>query len=279
MREILDAEVVHCLERGRTTLEEVKTNIMARQGQAETRDGIIARLNLLLQDPSFKEIICGQGFEINKLIENQESFILDCSGMGFAKQVFIGTLLTNLVKAYFIYSKPQKYKPLVLTIDEAHNFVSQEFSLILKQARKYRISTILATTDFSMMPKPLIHTVLSNAGTIVVLRAGYVEASMIAHEFQTITAGDIQGLEKYHAYAKTPDGEYLVKLPRPLYVKEIPITEVKTVKRDFTIRWFDLPHSYRFQLDYDPDGAVVGDDYKHKSETPPLSTERGYAQC
>ena len=57
----------------------------------------------------------------------------------------------------------------ILTVDEAHNFVSQDFSLVLKEGRKYKIATILATTDFSMMPKTLIHAVLSNAGTLVCL--------------------------------------------------------------------------------------------------------------
>jgi hypothetical protein len=85
---------------------------------------------------------------------------------------------------------------------------------------------------------------------------------MISNEFQTIRAGDIQGLEKYHAYVKTPDGEYLVKLPRPVYAKEIPIKQVKVEKRDFGIKWFDLP-SYSYHLDYDQDGRVAGDDYEH----------------
>jgi hypothetical protein len=271
MLEILNSEIVRCLELGRTTLDEVKANIAARQGQAETRDGIIARLNLLLQDDDFKHIVCGQSsFEINRLIERQESFILDCSEMGFVKKVFVGTLLTNLIKAYFIYSRPREYKPLVVTIDECHNFVSQDFSLVLKEGRKYRIATILATTDFSSISKPLIHTILSNAGTLVCLRAGFIEASMISNEFQTIRAGDIQGLEKYHAYAKTPDGEWLVKLPRPLFVKYVPIKPVEVRKRTFGLKWFDLP-SYSFQLDYDPDGRVAGDDCEQESKTPPHS--------
>ncbi len=274
MREILDAEVVRCMELGRATLEEIKANIEAQRGSAETRDGIIARLNLLLQDPDFKQIICGKGFEINKLIDRQETFILDCSGMGYAKQVFIGTLITNLVKAYFLYSKPKEYKPLILMIDEAHNFVSQEFTIITKQARKYQIATILSTTDFSMMPKPLVHSILSNSGTLVCLRAGHIEASMIAHEFSSIAASDIQGLEKYHAAVKTPDTEAIVKLPRPLFIRPMEVKPTKIERRTFDLKWFDLP-SYSFQFDYDQNGRVVGNGFQQEPETPPNSTEGG----
>lgn len=258
MREILDEEVVRCIGLGRTTLEELKANLEAQKGNAETRDGITARLSLLLKDPDFKEIICGKSsFEINKLIENQESFILDCSGMGYDKKVFIGTLVTNLVKSYFIYARPREYKPLILVVDECHNFLNQDFSLVLKEGRKYKISVVMATTDFSSIPSSLIHTILSNVGTLVCLQAGYVEASMISHEFQNITAGDIQGLEKYHAAVKTPDTEAIVKLPRPIFIKPMEVRPFEVQQRTFDLEWFDLP-SYCFQLDYEPDGTVAG---------------------
>ncbi len=259
MREILDAEVVRCLERGQTTLEEVKANIEAQRGGAETRDGIVARLNLILSDPEFKHLICGDGFEINKLIDRQETLILDCSAMSTSKRIFIGTLATNLVKSYFLYSRPKIYKPLIFTIDEAHNFVSPDFSLVLKEGRKYQIATILATTDFSMMPKPLIHTILSNAGTLICLRAGHVEAQMISNEFTTITAEDIKGLEKYHAAVKTPDGEYIVKLPRPLYVKQVPIKTMKHEPKTFGLKWFDIDPAYSFHLPTIGDAPPVVD--------------------
>jgi hypothetical protein len=208
------------------------------------------------------------------LIQKQETLIVDCSAMGYAKQIFMGTLITNLVKAYFLYSKPKEYKPLVLMIDEAHNFVSNEFTIITKQARKYKIATILSTTDFSMMPKPLVHSILSNAGTLICLRAGNIEAQLISNEFNTIKAADIKSLEKYHAVYKTQDGEGIVKLPRPVYTKEIPIKSMKQEKRTFDLKWFDLP-SYCFQLDYEPAGAVAGDGHNHAQETPPASNEGG----
>ncbi len=257
MREILDSEVVRCLESGRTTLEEVKANIQAQKGNSETRDGILARLSLILS-PDFKPLICGKGFEINKLIDRQETLILDCSGMGYAKQVFIGTLVTSLVKAYFLYSKPKEYKPLVLMVDEAHNFVSSEWTIITKQARKYQIATILATTDFSMMPKPLVHSILSNSGTLICLRAGHVEAQMISNEITTIKKEDIQTLEKYHAVYKTPDGEGIVKLPRPPIFKELEIKPMKQ-EQNFGLHWFDIDPSYSFQFDCDQNGRVAGD--------------------
>lgn len=249
MRELLDDAIIYCLNHNQHTLEEVKVYLEAQRGNGETRDGLVARLNYVLEDPEFKQLICGQSsFEINRLIENQESLILDCSAMGFNKKVFIGTLLTNLVKAYFIYAKPKRYKPVILTVDECHNHVSPDFSLILKEGRKYQVSTILATTDFSSMPSSLIHTIRSNVGTIICLRAGYVEASMISNEFVSISCQDILGLEKYHAFVKTPDGECLVKLPRPPFVRNIPVKPMEKKKETVDLKWFDIDPTYSFHL-------------------------------
>lgn len=248
MRELLDDAIIYCLSHNQYTLDEVKAYLEAQRGNGETRDGIIARLNFLLQDPDFKQLICGQSsFEINRLIENQESLILDCSGMGFNKKVFIGALLTNLVKSYFIYAKPKEYQPLIMTVDECHNFVSPDFSLILKEGRKYKISTILATTDFSSMPSSLIHAIRSNVGTIICLRAGYIEASMISNEFVNGSSQDILGLEKYHALVKTPDGECIVKLPRPPFIRNIPVKPMEK-KKPVDHKWFDLDPTYSFHL-------------------------------
>jgi len=249
MRELLDDAIIYCLSHNQYTLDEVKAYLEAQRGNGETRDGLVARLNYVLEDPEFKQLICGQSsFEINRLIENQESLILDCSAMGFNKKVFIGTLLTNLVKAYFIYAKPKRYKPVILTVDECHNHVSPDFSLILKEGRKYQVSTILATTDFSSMPSSLIHTIRSNVGTIICLRAGYVEASMISNEFVSISCQDILGLEKYHAFVKTPDGECLVKLPRPPFVRNIPVKPMEKKKETVDLKWFDIDPTYSFHL-------------------------------
>jgi len=97
---------------------------------------------------------------------------------------------------------------------------------------------------------------------------------MIAHEFQSIAASDIQGLEKYHAAVKTPDTEAIVKLPRPIFVKPMEVKPTKIERRTFDLQWFDLP-SYSFQFDYDQNGRVVGNGFQQEPETPPNSTEGG----
>ncbi len=268
---ILREAIVWCLERGRTSLDLVKAYIENLKGNNETRDGILSRLNLILGDKDYAKIICGNRYlDVGKL---KRSFILDCSKMGEYKMIFLGTLVTNTVKAFFNYGGVAS-KGITLLVDECHNFIDKNFLRVIKEARKYGISTLLSTTDFSGLDSNLIHALLSNAGNIICLRAGYVEAAMIAREFREITSSDIQGLEKYYAVFRTPEEEGIIELPHPIYVKplEPPIMEVK--QSTLKLKWFPLK-SYPSDTTMTVPPGVVSDDQRQGSETVLPSTEGG----
>ncbi len=261
---ILREAIVWCIERRRTSLDLVKAYIENMKGSNETRDGILSRLNLILGDKDYAKIICGNRYlDIGKL---KRSFILDCSKMGEYKMIFLGSLLTNTVKAFFNYGGVVS-NGISLAIDECHNFIDKNFLRVIKESRKYGISTLLSTTDFSGLDSNLIHALLSNAGNIICLRAGYVEATMLSREFRNITAYDIQSLEKYHAAYRTPEEEGIIELPHPIYVKplEPPVMEMK--KRPLDLKWFILK-SYPSDTTMNVPPGVVSDDQRQGSETP-----------
>ncbi len=58
MREILDQAVRYCLKNNRRTLINVKDYIINLSGNNETRDGILARLNFILNDERMVKILC-----------------------------------------------------------------------------------------------------------------------------------------------------------------------------------------------------------------------------
>lgn len=58
MREILDEAVKYCLKRNRRSLINVRDYIANLKGHSETRDGILARLNFILNDERMARIIC-----------------------------------------------------------------------------------------------------------------------------------------------------------------------------------------------------------------------------
>jgi len=212
-----------------------------QKGDAETRDGIISRLDLLLKDEKLKRIICGPDtVNWKEFIRKGETLILDCFGMGRDKMLFIGCTVTHAIKSYFRYTRVKEYQPLIMYIDEAHNFINQNHLDILKEGRKYKLSAILATQDFATIDPTLVRVMLSNVGTLIVFRCGYREASLLANEFQTLSTSDLQFPDKFTCAYRTPEEEGVAKSQRPLYVKEVPIKTNETKQRKFKLEWFPL---------------------------------------
>lgn len=236
MRGILDQSVKHCLEKNRKSLVNVLDKIVNMKGNDTTRDGIIARLNFLLNDDRMKEIICGNDtVQWGEFIQKGKSFILDCFGMSKEKMVFSGSLVSQAIKNYFRYERPSKYKPLAMFIDEAHNFVNSNFTDILKEGRKYKLSCVLSTQDFAFIPKEMARVMVS-AGTIVAFRLAHNESRIIANELDFLHQ-TIQFTEKYYVSYLTPEGRGMAKAPRPPYFKKL---EPKVAPKKETSFWFPL---------------------------------------
>ena len=237
MRGILDKSIKWCLERNRKSLLHVRDYVANMKGDNETRDGIIQRLNLLLSDERLIPILCGNNaVEWGEFIQRGESLIVDCHGMGSDKMVFVGSLVSHGIKSYLRYERPKEYKPLVLVVDECHNFVNANFLDILKEGRKFKLSTVLSTQDFAVIDEKMARVML-NVGTLVAFRSGHREASLIARE-ACIPAEEVQFLEKYHVVYKTPKDTGIAKTPRPPMFKDVKPTVAEPVIK--SSGWFEL---------------------------------------
>lgn len=251
MRGILDQAVRYCLNHNRKSLLNVLDYVKNLQGDKETRDGIIARLQFLLSDERMFNLLCGNdSIEWGELIEKKQTFILDCFGMGSEKMVFIGSLITNGIKSYFRYANPKEYPPLSLYIDECHNFLSENMFDILKEGRKYRLSCVLATQDFATINERLTRVML-NVGNIVSYRLGHREANYVAKELG-IPTESLQFIEKYYVAYLTPKGKGIAKAPRPIWVisKEPPV-KVEPQRKPMKPSWFALEPLESYQTAFD----------------------------
>ncbi|NCN53095.1 TraM recognition domain-containing protein, partial [Candidatus Wolfebacteria bacterium] len=94
-----------------------------------------------------------------------------------------------------------------LYIDEFQNFATASFANILSEARKYRLSLILAhqyirqlVSDSNTIVKDAI---FGNVGTMVTFRVGAEDAEHLEKEFQPdFMANDLVSIPKYNFYTK-----------------------------------------------------------------------------
>lgn len=240
MRVILDDTVKYCLKNNRKSLINVRDYIANLRGDGETRDGILARLNFILNDDRMNKILCGgNSIDWGELIQKRETFILDCFNMSKEQMIFTGNIVSQGIKNYFRHSRPKEYLPLSLYIDECHNFVNANMFDILKEGRKYKISCCLATQDFALID-PALARVMLNVGNIVSFKLGYREASLISKELG-MAPGDLQNLEKYHCAYLTAKGSGIAKAPHPpLFKERKPPEMVEPQRNSKKPSWFTL---------------------------------------
>ncbi len=100
-----------------------------------------------------------------------------------------------------------------LYVDEFQNFITDAFSSILSEARKYRLNLIVAHQYLGQLEqqagaqgaasKDLRDAVFGNAGTMVCFRIGAEDSEIMAKEFKpTFNEFDLVNVDRYNAYLK-----------------------------------------------------------------------------
>jgi hypothetical protein len=88
-------------------------------------------------------------------------------------------------------------------IDEFQNFSTDSFAEILSEARKYRLSLILAHQYIEQLSEVVRGAVFGNVGTTIVFRIGAADAEFMEREFTPVlTIEDLVNLPKWKIYLK-----------------------------------------------------------------------------
>lgn len=104
-------------------------------------------------------------------------------------------------------------KDFYLYVDEFQNFITDSFSTILSEARKYRLNLIIAHQYLGQLEQgagaagaasnSLRDAVFGNAGTEVAFRIGVEDSEIMAKEFAPVfSAYDLVNVDRYNAYVK-----------------------------------------------------------------------------
>lgn len=94
-----------------------------------------------------------------------------------------------------------------LYIDEFQNYVSESISIILSEARKYKLNLTMAHQYINQLTKnnntSVRDAVFGNVGTMVAFRVGVEDAELITQQFAPVVDQyDVMNIEKYHAYIR-----------------------------------------------------------------------------
>ncbi len=178
--------------------------------EVEATAAIQNKVGQFIANPLIRNII-GQPestIDMRDIMDSKKIFIVNLSKgrIGENNSTLLGALV--ITKLYLTamtrveIPEPQR-KDFFLYVDEFQNFATESFANILSEARKYRLSLVLAHQYITQMDEKVREAVFGNVGTMVVFRVGAEDGEYLEKEFSPIfTVQDFVNLPKYNIYLK-----------------------------------------------------------------------------
>ncbi len=193
----------------------------ASTGEREKQEMIpyfSAKFGPFITNTTIRNII-GQtksAFNIREIMDNQKILLVNLSKgkIGDVNAQLLGLIFVNKVNMAAMGRQDmskEKRKDFYLYVDEFQNFATDTFATILSEARKYRLSLVMAHQYIAQLTKtPSGHddtrvrdAVFGNVGTMMSFKVGAEDAEYLAKEYAPeLSEQDIIAVANYKAYIK-----------------------------------------------------------------------------
>lgn len=179
--------------------------------KSEVLDYIVSKFGRFVTNKTMRNII-GQtqsAFNFRQAMDEKKIILCNLSKgiLGEEDAKFLGLILVPkvLTAAMSRQDVAMEQRPdFFLYVDEFQNYATEDFAVILAEARKYRLNLIVANQYIGQIDEEVKNAVFGNVGTIVSFRIGVPDANFLQHEFApTFNETDLANIEKYHVYIKT----------------------------------------------------------------------------
>lgn len=178
--------------------------------EIEATAAIQNKIGQFISTPVIRNII-GQEkstIDIRKIMDQKKILIMNLSKgrIGEDASRLLGALLITKLQlaAMSRVNVPEKERnDFILYIDEFQNFSTDSFASILSEARKYRLSLVLAHQYIMQMEEKVRDAVFGNVGTMVAFRIGADDGEFLEREFSPeFYTQDLVNLGKQNIYVR-----------------------------------------------------------------------------
>lgn len=180
------------------------------QYRAEAIAPIQNKIGQFLSMPILRAIV-GQSrssLDLRRVMDDGQILIVNLSKgrIGEDGSTLLGSLIVSGIQlaAMSRADIPEKdRRDFALYVDEFQNFATDSFATILSEARKYRLSLILANQYLAQMEESTADAVFGNVGSLLVFQVGATDAEALAEQLGgDVTPQDLMALPRYRAYAR-----------------------------------------------------------------------------
>lgn len=171
---------------------------------------ITSKLNPFIANDIARPII-GQTktpFRLRDIMDQRKILIVNLAKgvLGETNSYLLGMIVVGkiLMAALSRADMPEeKRRDFYLYIDEFHNVTTRTVASILAEARKYRLSMIIAHQFIAQLKDEVRDAIFGNVGTMAAFRVGPIDADLLEKQFAPVfTKQDLVNLDNYCAYIK-----------------------------------------------------------------------------
>ena len=179
--------------------------------KSEVLDYIVSKFGRFVTNKMIRNII-GQSqssFNFRHVMDEGKILLINLSKgkIGEENANFLGLVLVPKILVAAMSRQDvdmDKRRDFFLYVDEFQNFATPDFAQILSEARKYRLSLIVANQFIGQMEEEIKNAIFGNVGTIASFRVGVNDANYLQREFQPIfTENDLINVDRFNCYMRT----------------------------------------------------------------------------
>ena len=168
---------------------------------------ITSKFDVFLTNDIMRPIVSQEksAFDFREILDGKKIFLANLSKgrLGDRNASLLGLILVSkFLQAAFSRAdtRNKDLPPFYLYIDEFQNFSTPSIGTILSEARKYKLSLIVAHQFIAQIDEKIRDAVIGNVGTKLAFRIGAQDAEFLEKQFTPIfTAQDLENQENQHA--------------------------------------------------------------------------------
>ena len=164
------------------------------------------------------------GFDIREIMDNKKILLVNLSKgkLGDLNSQLLGMIFVMKFQAAAMgrANIPEAERvDFTLYVDEFQNFATDSFATILSEARKYRLSLVLANQFMTQLTDQIREAILGNMGTVISGRIGITDAELLVKKFSpTFETEDLTKLPNFQTISSVminnvPSAAFSMSLP------------------------------------------------------------------
>lgn len=189
---------------------EAEFNMMPERLRNEAISPILNKVGQFVTSPLIRNVVntTSSSFDIEDVMNSGKILLVNVSQgkLGEDNSALLGAMIITKIQLAAmsrVYMAEQDRRDFFLYIDEFQNFATTSFVKILSEARKYRLSLILANQYMAQIPDEVKAAIFGNAGSMISFILGATDADWMQKEFgNKYTQEDLVSLGRYQVINK-----------------------------------------------------------------------------